>query len=147
MLPSRRPVRTNARCRLRSPRVQRERTRVVRTSAVQSVVVCVGKDSKAWPLAARPSVTAQRLRTQLGRAPGKFLESGFKPAKVDWFRTDWSLIRCSRSVRPIFFSFEMSLLRMPSEPFTDGRRNPPTECWHKPLAGPVNIVQNGPART
>ena len=72
---------------------------------------------------------------------------GFKPAKVDLFRTDWSLIRCSRSVRPIFFSFEMSLLRMPSEPFTDGRRNPPTECWYKPLAGPVNIVQNGPART
>jgi hypothetical protein len=118
-----------------------------RVAHSQDTIALVEEPDRDWVEDLVEGIVADSLRSADPHRPAKRLESGFKPAKVDWFRTNWSLIRCSRSVRPIFFSFEMSLLRMPSEPFTDGRRNPPTECWYKPLAGPVNIVQNGPART
>ena len=45
----------------------------------------------------------------------------------------------------ISFSFEISLLLLPSEPNRGGRRNLLTGLCHKPLAVPAIIVHNGAA--
>jgi hypothetical protein len=57
-------------------------------------------------------------------------------------------IRESPPEAPHFsFSFGISLLRAPFEPNLGGRRDSVTTSLQKPLAGPANIVKNGPARS